>query len=143
MKTVFLDTSVIFSACLSKIGASALILGYCRRRRIQGYISSFVIKELRENAQIKFNQIQKQRLNFFMQQSHLLLIDDLTQREIDESRKLINVKDAPILAAAFKSKAAYLITLNTKDFMQKEVKKSAKSLKILTPRDFVMQYCST
>jgi len=143
MKTVFLDTSVIFSACLSKIGASALILGYCRRRRIQGYISSFVIKELRENAEIKFNQIQKQRLNFFMQQSHLLVINELTEKEIEVSKKLINIKDAPILAAAFKSKAAYLITLNTNDFMLHEVKKSAKSLKILTPRDFVMQHFST
>ena len=124
MITVFIDTSVLFSACLSKVGASAFILGFCRKNKIKGFISRYVLSEIKRNATQKFDQLGKQRLNFYILQSNLNIVDNPTH--------------SPILAAAMKSKVNYLITFNTKDFLLPKVKGFAKSLTILTPRDFVM-----
>ena len=138
MITVFIDTSVLFSACLSKIGASALILGYCRKNKIKGLISLYVLSEIKKNAVQKLDQLTRQRLNFYILQSNLDIVDNPTFDEIKICQEVINPKYAPILAAAVKNKANYLITFNTKDFLLPKVKDFVKSLTILTPRDFVM-----
>lgn len=137
MISVFIDTSVLFSACLSKIGASALILGFCRKKTIKGYVSRYVLSEIKRNAGKKLDQLGKQRLNFYVLQSNLAITDDPIFEEIQIFQKLINIKDAPILAAAVKNKTDYLITHNTKDFLMSEIKNFIKPLTILTPRDFV------
>lgn len=137
MKKIFIDTSVLYSACESRTGASAKILQLSRQDKIQGYISKYVIDEIKRNVSMKLNQIGKQRLNFYMLQTHLSIAESLTNEEIIKCEKVINEKDAPILAAALKSKVNFLITLNTNDFMQQRIKKFAKTLKIMTPRDFI------
>ena len=138
MITVFIDTSVLFSACLSKIGASALILGFCRKNKIKGYISRYVLSEVKRNALQKLNQLGKRRLNFYILQSNLNIVDSPTPEEIKICQEVLNSKDAPILAAAVKNKVNYLITFNTRDFLLPKVKAFVKPLPILTPRDFVM-----
>ncbi|MBI5122840.1 putative toxin-antitoxin system toxin component, PIN family [Candidatus Roizmanbacteria bacterium] len=138
MITVFIDTSVLFSACLSKIGSAALVLGYCRKNKIKGFISRYVLSEVKRNATQKLDQLGKQRLNFYILQSNLNIVDNPTFDEIKICQEVINPKDAPILAAAVKNKTNYLITFNTKDFLLPKVKDFAKSLTILTPRDFVI-----
>lgn len=138
MITVFIDTSVLFSACLSKIGASALILGFCRKNKIKGFISRYVLSEVKRNATQKLGQLGKQRLNFYILQSNLDIVDNPTPEEIRICQKVLNQKDTPILAAAIKNKVNYLITFDTKDFLLPKVKDFVKPLMILTPRDFVM-----
>lgn len=139
MITVFIDTSVLFSACLSKTGSSALILGYCRKNKIKGYISQYILSEIKRNVVQKLDQLGKLRLNFYILQANLNILENPTLEEIKICSEVIDQKDAPILASALKNKADYLITFNTKDFLLPKVKAFAKSLKILTPRDFVMQ----
>lgn len=138
MITVFIDTSVILSACISKIGASALILGYCRKNKIKGYISKYVLSEIKRNAVQKLDESGKQRLNFYILQSNIDIVDNQTNGEIQICQKVINSKDAPILAAAIKNKADYLITYNTKDFLLPIVKDFARPLTILTPHNFII-----
>ena len=137
MITVFIDTSVLLSACLSKTGASAFILGFCRKKKIKGIISKYVLSELKRNAE-KLDQLGKRRLNFYILQSHLIIVDNPTLEETKICEKVINSKDTPILAVAMKNKVNYLVTLNIKDFLLPKVKNFVKSLIILTPRDFVM-----
>lgn len=43
---IFLDSSVLLAFCQSKKGASALILDYCRKRKLKGYICQKVIEEV-------------------------------------------------------------------------------------------------
>lgn len=138
MITIFIDTSVLFSACLSKIGASAFILGFCCKNKIKGFISRYVLSEIKRNAEQKLDQLSKQRLNFYILQSDLNIVDNPTLEEVKICQKVMNQKDAPILAAAVKNKANYLITFNTKDFLLPKVKDFVKSLTILTPRNFIM-----
>lgn len=138
MITAFIDTSVLFSACLSKIGASALILGYCRKNKIKGFISRYVLSEIKRNAVKEFDELKKQRLNFYILQSNLNIAENPTLDEMKIYQEVINPKDVPILAAAVKNKVDYLITFNTKDFLLPKVKDFVKPLTILTPKDFVM-----
>jgi putative PIN family toxin of toxin-antitoxin system len=137
MITVFIDTSVIFSACYSKLGASALLLGYCRKKKIKGYISKYVLSELKRNAALKLDQAGKQRLNFYLLQAHLSIVDNPTDKEIAHYKKIIESQDAPILAAAVKSTSHYLVTLDIKDFQNPQVKQLVKPLIILSPKDFL------
>lgn len=139
MITVFIDTSVIISACFSKIGASALILGLCRKNKIKGYISRHVMSELKRNAAHKLDQTGKQRLNFYILQSNLNIVNNPTIQEIKSCQKVINQKDAPILSAAIKNNVEYLITFNIKDFLLPNVKNFVKPLIIITPREFIMR----
>lgn len=137
MITVFIDTSILLSACLSKTGASAFILGFCRKKKIKGLISKYVLSELKRNAG-KLDQAGKRKLNFYILQSSLEIVENPTLDEINACQEVINSKDSSILAAAIRHKAEYLITHNTKDFLLPKVKNFAKPMMILTPRDFVM-----
>lgn len=139
MSRIFLDTSVLFSACSSQSGASARILQLCKQGKMQGYISNYIIDEVKKNVSHKLDQIGKQRLNIYLLQAHLQIIENPGTAQIQECEKVINRKDAPILAAALKSNAETLVTLNTKDFMKPAVRKFANLLKIVTPRDFIHQ----
>ena len=49
-------------------------------------------------------------------------------------------KDAPIVAAAIKSRVDFLITLDIADFKKQSVREAVKPLQILTPREFVTTY---
>ena len=51
-------------------------------------------------------------------------------------------KDAPILLAAMRSPAKYLVTLNYRDLLRTEVRSLAPTLTILSPGDFVREFVS-
>lgn len=140
MKKVFLDSSVLIAACASKSGASALILGYCRKKKITGFISLGVIGEARKNVLEKLDVKGFLRLKFFIDKAGLKFVSEPKIKEIIEANKAINEKDAPILAAAIKSQARFIITLDRKHFLKPKVHKFAKPLKILIPGDFVIKY---
>ena len=140
MTSIFIDSSVLFAACKSKSGASAGILKLCRQRKVDGHISKYVEYEMKKNALNKLSQIEKERLNFFLLQTHLLFIAGPTEREINDCRKVINIKDAPILAGAIKSKASHLITLNTRDFMHAKINDFVRPMIISTPGDFIFEF---
>ncbi|MDO8498038.1 MAG: putative toxin-antitoxin system toxin component, PIN family [bacterium] len=142
MKHVFIDTSVLFSAVNSKSGSSARVLQFCKKGKIKGSISDYVINELKKNVSSKLDQIGKQRLNFLLLQVPFHIIEEPTREEIALCEKVINTKDAPILAAAIKSKATHLISLDVSDFMKPKVREFAKPLIIISPRDFVHAYLS-
>lgn len=137
MITVFIDTSVLLSACLSKAGSSAFILGSCRKNKIKGLISQHVLSEIKRNVE-KLDQLGKRRLNFYILQSNLNIVENPTQEKIDTCKEVINSKDSSILAAAIQYKADYLVTHNTKDFLLPRVRNFVKPMTILTPRDFVI-----
>lgn len=139
MKKVFLDSSVLIAACASLSGASALILGYCREGKIQGYVSLDVIGEARKNIILKLNERGRKRLVFYLKAANLKISPQVTSEEIFEAEMHINLKDAPILASAVKTSASHLITLDRKHFFAPEVIKFAKELKIISPGDFVKQ----
>lgn len=137
---VFLDSSILVAASASKKGGSAFILGLCREKKLKGYLSLDVIGEARKNVNLKLKKIHKQRFIYFLKQADLILVPSPSVEEIAQCEKVINPKDAPILAAALKSPTSFLITLDRKDFLKPKVFDFAKPLKITTPGDFISKY---
>ena len=137
MITVFIDTSVLLAACRSRSSVSAVIFGYSRRKRIKAIISHHVISEIKRNAEEKLDQQGKRRLNFYLLQTNLIIVADPTIEERISLKGIIPNKDVPILAAAIKNKANFLITYDKKNFFQPEVLKIVKPMTIVTPRHFV------
>lgn len=137
MIKVFIDSSVFFSACYSKIGASALLLGYCRKRKVQGVVSRYVLAEVKRNAALKLDQTGKQRLNFYVLQTHLTIINRIPMEDIQKYPKIVDSKDVEIVAGAIYSQCPYLITYDRKHLLTKHLQQKLRKLKILTPADFV------
>lgn len=138
MIKVFIDSSVFIAASGSISGTSAHILQYAKEKKINCYFSLFVINETQKNVNFKMNELAKKRLQFYLKNVSFIAIEP-NEEEIKYCNAIINLKDAPILAAAFKSKVSYLLTFDRKHFFEPNVIKSAKAknLKILTPADFV------
>ena len=136
MKKVFFDTSVILAACKSKSGGSSFILMLCRKGKIKGCISRYVVYEIKKSSSI-LSQQEKQRLNFLILQCKLEITEDPPKKIVEKYYSIINKKDAPILASAISANTDYLVTLNSKHFMRPELKIAVKSMKIVTPKDFI------
>lgn len=140
MKKVFLDSSVIVAACASKTGASALILGYSRLKKLETFVSKEVIEETRKNVNLKIGEIGKKRLSHYIKFANIHLIPSPSTEEIAQCEEYIDKKDAPILAAALRSMTDFIVSLDRKDFLQSEVIKKSKPKRVLTPGDFVLKY---
>lgn len=140
MKKVFLDASVLVAACASKTGASGLTLGLCRLEKIQGYVSLDVIGEARKNVYLKLKPVASKRLAEFLKLANLLLVPPPSIEEISHCEQAINPKDASILAAALKSPASFLVTLDKKHFLQPKVINFAQPLKVTSPKDLVLKH---
>jgi len=136
VKSVFIDTSVLFAACKSKYGASAQILAYCKKGKLHGYISLYVITEVKRNIVYEVDQKVKQRLNVYLLGAKLKLIEPSTS-EISRCEEVINDKDTPVLAAAIKAKVDFLTTLDKKDFFQTQVRNFIKPIQIISPKDIL------
>lgn len=130
--TVFIDTSVLFSALLSSTGASAEILRFARDGKIKLLVSEYVIDETRRVLKLKAPHL----LPIFEQilTKIVTVLPDPKKKEVENAEKMISdLDDAPILASAMKAKVDYLITLDRKDFIN-DPKVAAKSkLAIITP----------
>ena len=64
------------------------------------------------------------------------LVADPTLKDIHAAIPWVGKDDAPILAAALRSRADYLVTWNTRDFMTPRMPKDL-AVKIRTPGGFV------
>lgn len=138
MTHVFLDSSVLISFCASQTGASALVLHYCRERKIRGYISKKVIAETRKNTRNKVGEVAFERFQYTLNQQFLAIEPTPSSEKIKQSNTVINSKDAPILATALaNAEIQYLLTLDKKDFLTPQVRQFAKPLQILTPGMFI------
>jgi len=120
-----------------KKGASALILYYCLKRRIKGYVSPAVIGEARKNVFLKLDESGRKRLAFYLENIPFITVTDVKEEDVLKCSQIINPKDALILAAALKTKVSYLITLDRKDFLKPKVIKFARPIRIITPGEFV------
>lgn len=137
MIKIFIDTSIILAACKSKSGGSSYIFMLCRKGKVQGYISRYVIYEAKTKSPSLLTQQEKKRLNFLLLQCKLIITSEPLEKDIQKCTKVIEKKDAPILAAAKSMNVHYLLTLNTKDFMKEKVKKWIHPIQIATPKDFL------
>lgn len=133
LKTVFVDSSVLFAAVCSPTGGSAKLFTLSK---IQLIASSLVLTEVERNVRKKLQSYHLERF--------LLLVSKLeihrtkiNEKAIGSARKVIVQKDVAILADAKKVKASYLVSLDKKDFFNPEVAKFIRPGRIVTSGELI------
>jgi putative PIN family toxin of toxin-antitoxin system len=134
---IFLDSSVWIAAILSERGGSAEVIRQIINKKFQIVSSLDVFEEVTRNLNQKYPHKVQSFLVLFNSLHPILVQPD--KRTILQARKLINMFDAPILAATMRSKCEFLITLDRKHFMLPEIS-TATGIKILSPGDYLNNY---
>ena len=133
---VFVDSSVLFSACYSSTGASREIIRQGILGKIQLIISKHIIEEVERNLEKDVPQV----IPIFQQFLDIVpfKIVTPTKKEVEKATSCVDLKDAPILAAAIKEKVDYLISLDTKHLVVPKVSKCA-GIEIVLPGEFLKE----
>lgn len=130
MKTVFIDSSVLFSAVNSPTGGSSKIFTL---KDIILLTSKVVLIETERNVREKLHEYHLDR--FFMLVDKIKILKQLPDKKlINKAQKVIVKKDSVILAESKKSHADFLVTLDQKHFLTKPVAKFLFPQKPLTPK---------
>lgn len=134
---VFLDTSAILAGLNSPTGAAGVILAACFSHTLTAIISPQVIEEAERNIPAKFPNLDDTWTSFLLIPPEVTPAPSL--KEIRATYRLLPTSDAPILAAALKTKPDAFVTWNTRDFLRKEVIESA-TFPILIPEQFLKRF---
>ena len=133
MKSVFIDSSVFFTATNSPTGGSAKLFTLAN---IKLLASPLVLTETERNVRSKLHSYQLQRFLKLAEKTQIL-----NQKPdpglIIKAEKVIAQKDAVILAEAKQAKCDFLVTLDKKDFLNERVAKFLKPSIALTPKDLI------
>lgn len=133
MKTVFVDSSVLFSAVNSPTGGSSKLFVLKDVRLIT---SKLVLTETERNVRKKLHEYHLDR--FFMLVNEIKILKQLPDEKlIKKAQKVIVEKDSVILAESKQSKANCLVTLDKKHFLTKQAMAFLLPQKVLTPRVFI------
>jgi predicted nucleic acid-binding protein len=136
MKTIFLDSSVLFTAVNSPSGGSAKLFTL---KKIKLITSILVLAEVERNVRKKLQLYHLER--FFILASKMIIIkkgpDEIA---IDKAKKVITKKDAVILAESKCSKCDFLVSLDKKHFLTESVRKFIYPQKVLTPKMLFEQF---
>ena len=133
MKSVFVDSSVLFTAANSPTGGSAKLFTL---KNIKLLLSPLVLTETERNIRNKLYSHQLERF-FKLVEKARILDQNPDSNLIRKSRKVINEKDSAILAEAKLAKSDFLVTLDKKDFLNEKVAKFLKPSVALTPKDLI------
>lgn len=133
MKTVFLDSSVLFSAVNSPSGGSSKLFTL---PKIKLVTSKVVLAETERNVRKKLLTHHLERL--FTLVDKIIIYDQLPDNQkIKRAKKVIAEKDAVILSEAKQAQTSFLVTLDRKHFMTKEVDNFLKPQKVLLPKELI------
>lgn len=133
--TVFVDSSVLFSAVCSVTGGSAKIFTLTNLHLV---VSKVVLTEVERNVREKLESYHLER--FFLMVEKLEILNQLpNEKLITRARKIIVEKDAVILAEAKQAKVNVLVTLDQKHILTKNSRKFISPTKIYTPRELILE----
>lgn len=136
IKSVFVDSSVFFTAVNSPTGGSSKLFTL---KKVKLITSRVVLTETERNIRKKLESYHLDR--FFMLVSKTTIIDQKPKDLfIKRAERVITVKDAVILAEAKQIKADVLVTLDKKHFLTDKAEKFLKGKKILTPKMLMQLY---
>lgn len=110
---VFLDTNVLFSAQLSEEGAAFEVLGLSQQNVFDAWTSDICLAELES---IEHKARPGLRSSAELLKRFPLSILALQKREDHFSKYVVDLHDSHVVEGAFRAKADFLITFNTKDF---------------------------
>ncbi|MEG6522471.1 putative toxin-antitoxin system toxin component, PIN family [Desulfotomaculum sp. 1211_IL3151] len=129
---VFFDSSVLIASLASPEGASNMLLSLCEMGLIIPVISEKVVTEVVRNIEKKLPHCLPHYHSLFKILPFELA--DPTDELLKEAERLINKKDADILAAAINSKVDYLVSLD-KHFFEADF--SSLNIKAYSPGELL------
>jgi len=142
---VFLDSSVLVAGIISsqrkpsgQTGASSAILDLGEAEEIVIVLSKGILVETDRVFEKKFPSLVGEFREFIKNLSPIVS-GDPTSQEIREAERVIDKDDAPILAAAKKTKIHCLVSLDTRHFHKSKVRQYLNS-PIVTPAQFLMEF---
>lgn len=137
MTRVFLDASVLFAAAYSTTGASREIIRQGIRGQIKLVASELVFEEARRNLGVKGPDAVPD-LEAFRQSSTIEMVRP-SREEIEEAMVYTADKDAPVVAAARKAEADYLVSLDREHLVEVPEVIRRAGLAILLPGHFLKE----
>lgn len=133
MKSVFVDSSVFFTATNSPTGGSAKLFTL---KSIKLVVSRVVLTETERNVRQKLESYHLAR--FFKLVAKTQILDQKPDLSlVKKAQKVIEEKDSVILAEAKQAKCDFLVTLDKKDFLNEKVAKFLKPKIALTPKGLI------
>jgi predicted nucleic acid-binding protein len=139
MLRVFLDANVYFAGCVSREGASALVLHLARGGRVRVVASRLVLREADRNLRRKSTRSAHTAFRRFVAGTDLTVVPAPPDTTLAQYEAAIHPKDVPVLAAAMEAKVDYLVTLDRRHFFTKAVLSRARGVRIVTPGDFLKE----
>jgi predicted nucleic acid-binding protein len=136
MKRLFIDSSVFFSAAYSSKGHSRDLVLMAARGEVLLVVSDLVLEEVRRNLMQSAPQV----LPVFDYLLEILPLDRINpiRKEVVDASKMVELKDAPIVAAAKKAQVDMLVTLDKKHLLDKPEIAEFAGLTVVTPQQAVM-----
>lgn len=133
MQSVFVDSSVFFTAVNSPTGGSAKLFTL---KNIKLVVSPVVLTETERNLR---NKLQSYHLaRFFKLVAKTQILDQKPDLSlVKKAQKVIEEKDSVILAEAKLAKCDFLVTLDKKDFLNEKVTRFLKPKVALTPKELI------
>ena len=137
MIKIFLDANIYFAGFASPEGASALILGLARRKKLTIVSSRLVLREADRNLRKKSSPSALKTFRRFLQNTKIHIAATPPEELLQPYESLIHPKDVPVLAAACESNAEFLITLDRRHFFTPALLSKMKKIKIVLPGEFL------
>lgn len=115
---IFLDTSVIIAAAISNRGSSRALLNLVSSGMCTGFVSNYVLEEVRRNVARKAPHMMA-NLETILNLSGFILVNPAVH-QIARAELHVELKDAPIVAAAVDAGVDALVTLDKKHLLLQE-----------------------
>jgi predicted nucleic acid-binding protein len=144
MLTAFIDANVLFAAACSVRGASHEIIKQGLQGTIGLIVSELVIEEATRNVARK-QPAGVTLLREIIEADNFIIIEPTKQEVIDATRYTV-LKDAPIIAAAHKAKAPYLVSLDKHHLVRADVCEKVRQnlgIEIVTPETLLAKLRKT
>lgn len=133
---VFIDSSVLIAAAISPTGSARELITKALRSKIQVVISDLVIEETQRNLTEKVPKALPS-LQLFLEALNPEVVTP-TKSLVGRVAKMVEAKDAPIVAGAVIAEADYLVSFDRKHLLQykQEIKENFK-IKVVTPDELI------
>jgi predicted nucleic acid-binding protein len=136
LRSVFIDSSVLYAAAFSHTGPARRLVAKGFQGSVDLLISDLVLEETKRNL----TKNTPDALLYFSVIADLLSPESSrpTKAEVLRAAKIVHLKDAPIVAAAARSKAEYLATHDVKHLLNHATAiAEAYGITVLTPAELL------
>jgi len=131
---IFFDSSALFASAYSATGGSRELMRLAFRGQVAICVSQDVLEETQRNLSTKAPELTV-LYAFLLALLAPQVVADPSRKEVWEAENHVAQKDAPIVAAAKKAKAALLVTLDRKHLPGKPELERFVGVPIVTPKE--------